>query len=116
MIRNKKENDWHYNFVDDTYWTLLEHRHGFVKVIIDGDDYAAVCDYTWTWHVSSVISTRNKQGVGKSLLHEIMGADEGELVVRKDKDDPTVFDARRINLILLASDRESKWRKRNVEC
>ena len=113
-MRRKDKNDWHYDFLKDAYWMLLEHKHSFVKVIIDGNDYAAVCDYTWTWHVSSVISTRNKEGVGKSLLHELMGAEEGELVIRKNKDDESVFDARRSNLILLSADRESKWRKQNA--
>ena len=101
MTRDK-ENDWKYDFSGDYYYTILEKGCVEVMVIIDGGDYSCVAEHYWILNstLNGVITSDRPNGKGLSLLHEIMQADDGELVCRLDVSDPAIFDARKSNLII----------------
>lgn len=99
MIRDW-ENDWKYDFAGDYYYTMLEKGCVVVMVIIDGNDYAYVAEHHWILNAkcNGVVTSNRPNGKGLSLLHEIMQAEEDDIVYRLDISDPCIFDARKSNL------------------
>jgi hypothetical protein len=116
-VHRKTENSWEYDLANDYYYTILEKKHHTVKVMIDGDDYSYVDGYEWILNsdATAVITRGRVDGKGLSLLHEIMQADDGDIVYRADVSDPCVFDARTSNLVVYPADRPKGYRDDRIK-